>query len=331
MKTSFVLRSLMPALLFAACLQPAPALARSAGDAGEYPSKPIELVVPFPAGGATDAIGRALAKAMPKYLPNPQPVVVINISGAGGVVGTTAVHNARPDGYRIGLAGYGSFNIQPHYGNTVYTHDGLQQIARVVSYPMVMFVRNDAPWKSFEEWLAYVKQNPDRFAYAVAGNGSATHIAMENINQKVGIRTKAVVFPGGAAQITALLGGHVHGAILGVGEAKSYLESGDLRMLFNAGSQQDEYTADAAWLKQKGIDVGGDISFSAIAPKGTPPAIVATLHDALKKAMEDPEVIEQYRKLGLKPAYASGESVQKELDASFAANREVLLRIGLLK
>lgn len=296
-----------------------------------FPSRPIELVVPFPAGGTTDLMGRALARAMARHLPNNQSVVVVNVAGASGIVGITSVYNAKPDGYRIGLAGYTTFSLHPHYGRTVFTHDGLQQLGRVANFSQVMLVRKDAPWQTFEDWIAYVKQNPEKFTYGVPGVGSILHITMEQINQKAGLRTKAVPFNGGAEQMAALLGGHVQGAISGVGDARTYLDSGELRILFNAGTSADSYTEKAPTVKEKGIDVAGDIAFSAVAPKGIPPDTLSVLQEAVRKALEDPQLVEQFQKVGLKPGYATPQEVQREIQAQFEANREVLLALGLVK
>lgn len=299
--------------------------------AGGFPSRPIELVVPFPAGGTTDLMGRALARAMAKHLPNNQSVVVVNVSGASGIVGITSVYNAKPDGYRIGLAGYTTFSLHPHYGRTAFTHDGLQHLGRVANFSQVMLLRKDAPWETFEDWIAYVKQNPEKFTYGVPGVGSILHITMELINQKAGLKTKAVAFNGGAEQMAALLGGHVQGAISGVGDAKTYLDSGDLRILFNAGTGRDSYTEKVPTLKEKGVDVAGDIAFSAVAPKGIPPDALPVLQEVVRKALEDPQLIEQFQKVGLKPEYATPQNVEQEIEAQFKANREVLLKLGLIK
>lgn len=330
MKKILMLSMLIFALVLGGCSSSDSSIAKDKPK-GEFPTKPIEMIVPFAAGGSTDAAARALASVVNKYMPNGQSVVVVNKSGGAGTIGLAEVLNAKPDGYKIGLTAAGPISIQPHYGQAPYTHDSFQTIMRVTAVPQVLVVQSDAPWKTFEEWLDYVKQNPGKFTYSTAGTGGPPHIAMEALNTAAGIQTKNVPFDGGAPAVTALLGGHVHGAVVQPQEAIAHIDSGALRALVNVGESKIESFKDTPLLKEKGIDVAVDVFNGIIAPKGLPQEELDILHDAFKKALEDPAVIEQYNKLGIQPAYAGPEDFQKTITDSFNTNGDVMKKIGLIQ
>lgn len=308
----------------------------AAGDKGgqakvDYPTKPIEIIVPYAPGGGTDTAARILATAVSKYLPNNQTVVVVNKPGGAATIGITEVFNAKPDGYKIGMTTTGATSIQPHYGKTAYSHDSFQAVIRVLSTPQVLVVRSDAPWKTFDEWLEYVKANPNKFTYGTAGAGHTAHLAMEALNMAAGIKTKHVPFDGAGPAVTALVGGHVDGAAVQVQEAKAQIDAGKIRALINLGSNKVEAYKDVPLAKEKGYDVQVDVYTGIIAPKDTPKEIVTILHDAFKKALEDPSVIEQFKKLGVEPAYAGPEEFQKDITDSFNRNGEIMKKVGLIK
>ncbi|WP_164553250.1 Bug family tripartite tricarboxylate transporter substrate binding protein [Brevibacillus marinus] len=315
---------------------PAPAGQTAAGDQGsqtkiDYPTKPIEIIVPYAPGGGTDAAARILANAVSKHLPNGQSMVVSNKPGGAATIGMTEVFKAKPDGYTIGMTTTGATSIQPHYGKSPYTHDSFQAVIRVLSVPQVLVVRTDAPWKTFEEWLEYVKANPDKFTYGTAGAGHTAHIAMEALNMAAGIKTKHVPFDGAGPAVTALVGGHVEGAVVQVQEAKAQIDAGKIRALVNVGSNKIESYKDVPLATEKGYDVQVDVYTGVLAPKDTPPEIVSILHDAFKKALEEPEVIEQFKKIGVEPAYAGPEEFQKDITDSFNRNGEIMKKVGLLQ
>ncbi|MGQ7280704.1 Bug family tripartite tricarboxylate transporter substrate binding protein [Brevibacillus thermoruber] len=297
----------------------------------DYPTKPIEIIVPYAPGGGTDSAARILTTAASKYLPNGQSIVVVNKPGGAATIGMTEVFKAKPDGYKIGMTTTGATSIQPHYGKAPYSHDSFQAVIRVLSVPQVLVVRADAPWKTFEEWLEYVKANPDTFTYGTAGAGHTAHLAMEALNMAAGIKTKHVPFDGAGPAVTALIGGHVEGAVVQVQEAKAQMDAGKIRPLINVGSSKVEAYKDVPLAKEKGYDVQVDVYTGVLAPKDTPKEIVTILHDAFKKAMEDPSVIEQFKKLGVEPAYAGPEDFQKDITDSFNRNGEIMKKVGLIK
>lgn len=291
----------------------------------DFPTKPIELIVPTPPGGSNDTVARVLAKVAQKYLPNGQSVVVVNKPGGGNTIGILDVFNAKADGYTIGFAPSFTLTVNPHYGNVPYTHDSFQTIMRVLQLPGFMYVKGDAPWQSFDELLDYIKQNPEQFSAAVAvGNKSL----LERINTNAGIQMKIVPYDGSAPAMAALLGGHVQATIGSMIDAKSHIEAGTIRPIIGTSGRR---VSDVPLLKEKGIGVEVNQLMGIIAPKGIKDDVLAILHDAFKQALEDQEVTEQLQKIGLEAYYGSSADFQKDLSDNFKMDGEALKQVGLIK
>lgn len=294
----------------------------------DFPTKPIEIIVPYDAGGGTDMAARALASKVSEYLPNKQAVVVVNKPGGGGTVGNTQVLHAKPDGYTLLMTSTGALSIQPNYGKATYSHDSFAPIMRVLSNPQAIIVKADAPWKTYDEWLAYMKKNPGEFTYGTAGTGLTGHIAMEALSMDEKIKARHVPFDGAGPALTALLGGHVQGVVVQAQNPRALVESGEVRPLINIGSNKEEGFDGFPWVSEK---ASLDVYHGLLAPKDTPKEVLDILHDAFKKALEDPAVIDQINKGGAHPAYAGPEDFQKEITESYEKSRDVLQKVGLIK
>lgn len=297
----------------------------------DFPNKPIELIVPYAAGGSTDTIARSLANAASKHLPNNQTVVVINKEGASGTIGLSEVMRAKPDGYKLGITTTTATSIQPHFEETPFEHDSFQAIIKTTAVPQVLVVKDDAPWKTFEEWLEYAKENPGKFTYSIPVKTGSQFMAMEALAKETGIEAKAVPFDGAAPATTALLGGHVDGMLVQSVDARAQVEAGTIRELVNVGSNKIGANEDTPLLTEKDIDVVFDIYSGILAPKDIPQDVRDTLHEAFKKALEEPELIEQFAKMGIEPTYAGPEDFQKEITDSFEAHGEIMKDLGLIK
>lgn len=293
----------------------------------DFPTKPIQLVIPYSAGGGTDVTGRALANAVTKYLPEGSSVVAENKVGASGTLGLAEVSQSEPDGYRISMATTGNIAIQPNYGNTPYSYDDFEPIMGALSVPHVLVVRADAPWKTIEEWFEYVKQNPGKFNYSTPGKGNTQHLNMEGIALKDGLKLNHVPFDGAAPALTALLGGHVEGAVVQLYEAMPHVDSGDLRILANTGNTESE-TVELPMVKDMGY-IGLDAFTGVVAPKGTPEEVVTILHDAFKQALEDPEVVAQFKKLGIETSYSSPEDFANIIKEAHETTGEIAKQVGM--
>lgn len=297
----------------------------------EYPTKPIEIIVPFAAGGSTDIGARILDKYLPNYLPNAQ-FVIVNKPGGGGTIAMSDLFTAKPDGYKIALATHRAVDTFPLYGKTKYAHDSFEPIAKVFINQQIMIVKNDAPWQTFDEWVEYVKKNPGQFTYGASGGlGSATHLPMAELEKIAGLQTKPVPFEGTPPAITAVLGGHVNGALVQPSDAKVLIESGELRALFNTASEPISYMPDVPILKEEGYDVVYGTNASLMAPKGVPAEIITMLQEALKQTMEDPEVIAEFEKVNMQLQYATAEEVQNQLNAENEKTAILLKELGLIE
>lgn len=297
----------------------------------EYPTKPIEVLVPFAAGGSTDIGARIIAKYLPKYLPNAN-LVIVNKPGGSGSIAISDLFNAKPDGYTIAMSTHRAISMQPLYGNVKYNYDSFQPISKVFGNQQIMIVKADAPWKTFDQWLDYVKKNPDEFSYGVAGGlGSGAQIPVSELEKQAGFKAKAVSFEGTPPAITAVLGGHVQGAMVQPSDAKALIESGQLRGLFNVSSAPVPYFPDIPLLKDKGYDVAIDSNTSLFGPKGIPEEIVTKLEEAVKKTMEDPEVKKEFEKASLQSQYGDPKEVQKEVNDENVRFAKILKELGLIK
>jgi tripartite-type tricarboxylate transporter receptor subunit TctC len=296
----------------------------------DFPKKTIELIVPYAAGGSTDVVARALAEAVNRKLTQGN-VVVVNKPGGSGTIGLAEVANAKADGYKIGLTTTTATSVQPHYPDVPIQHDSFQAILRYSLVPYVLVVNKDAPWQTFDEWMDYVKNNPDQFTYGVAGGkGGLAHIAMEAVSLETGIKVKSVPFDGAAPLITALMGGHIHGGVIQGSDAKAQVEEGNLRVLAIMGSKKMEIYGDAPLLTEKGINVQYDVYAGMLAPKGLPEEIVNALYDMFKGALEDPEVLAQFKQMGIQPDVIGPDEFQQEITNTYLAAGEVMKQIGLL-
>lgn len=296
----------------------------------EYPKKNIEIVVPFAAGGGTDITARALANVVGRYLPNNQNVVVVNKPGGGATVGITDIYTAKPDGYTLGMVTSGGLSIQPNYGNTVYKHDSFQPVLRVLSTPQILLVNSDSEWETYEDWLKYVQDNPGKFTYGTPGAGNSAHIAMEGLQYEESIEMDHVPFDGTSPALTALMGNHIDGAVALAQEAKSQIDSGELRALANLGSTPVASYGDIPVLGELGINIDAEVYTGIIAPSEISDDVLEILVTAFKQAVKDPDFIEQLEKMGVESSIAEPDDFQKNITNSYNSSGEILKNLGLL-
>ncbi|WP_102346814.1 tripartite tricarboxylate transporter substrate-binding protein [Bacillus sp. Marseille-P3661] len=293
-----------------------------------FPTKPIELVVPYSAGGATDQIARAIEKSMSKYLPNKQIIVIKNTPGGASVTGTASVANAEPDGYTLGLIAPGAISIQPHFGNAPYSHEDFEGVIRIAQNPVLFAVGKDTPWQTFDEWVQYVKENPGKFAFGSGGIGNTPQVAMEKFLIANEFEAKYIPFDGSSDAHAALLSGTLEGEVSSPQQFKGQEE--DLRILANLGSIKHDFYKEIPTLKELGYGQSTDVYFGIVAPKGTPKEIIAILHDAFKQSLDDPEVIEIIEKNGVTVDYAGSEDFKNQISTEYEDYGETLKRLGLI-
>ncbi|HXZ37030.1 MAG TPA: tripartite tricarboxylate transporter substrate binding protein [Thermodesulfobacteriota bacterium] len=295
------------ATLFLVCGTSAP---RSVFAQEKYPVKPINFLIGFPAGGTTDVCARPLVNAASKILG--QPIVVVNKPGGASAVAVATLKNEKPDGYTIGILGSGAV-LSQHMRKVPY--DTAKDFTPIMQYAVYLYglvVQSESPWKTFNEFIEYARNNPGKIRYSTAGPGSPQHLVMERLALKEKIKWTHIPFPGGGPAVTALLGGHVE-ATSQTTEWKAHVESGRLRLLAVYGEKRMIDFPNVPTLLELGYDISAASLISIAGPKGISPQIVEILHGAFKKAMEDPDFVKASRQLDQPTVYRSPEDLGKHL------------------
>jgi len=294
--------------------------------AGSYPEKPIEFVVAYSAGGGTDVGARILTKVAQKYIP--QPLSVLNKPGAGGEIGFTELAKSKPDGYRIGFINQPTTILLPLSRKTGYEMSDFKYIINVALDPGVLAVKADSPIKSLEDFLATAKAKPGELTIANAGVGSDAHISTIDLQNKSGIQVTPVPFKGTKGSRTAALGGHVDAVIMKVGESKTYVNSGQVRVLAVMAEERVSDFPDVPTFKEKGIDLQMASCRAVAGPKDMPDETVAYLHDKLKQTLEDPEFIELMAKTGIPVVYMNPEQLEAYSNSLIGKYSELWKQVG---
>ncbi|WP_191083438.1 tripartite tricarboxylate transporter substrate binding protein [Roseococcus microcysteis] len=257
--------------------------------AQSWPSRPIELLIGFAAGGGTDILARTLAPFMEKHLGGGARIGVVNRPGPGGEIGFTQLAQARPDGHTIGMLNAPAFITIPHERRTRYTFESFEFVANLVSDPASINVHPSSEFQTIDQLVAWAKANPGRMTIGMQGTGSAMHLATLAFMRKVDIRATLVPFPGTAPNRTALLGRHIMASTFGIGEAAPFVKEGQIRNLgFMAANRWDELP-DAKTMREQGIDVVAGSDRGLAVPAGTPTEIIERLSNAVTASLADPE------------------------------------------
>lgn len=263
-----------------------------------YPERTITLVVPFPAGGPADALGRALAQAMGARLG--QTVVVENRVGAGGLVGIASVASASPEGYVLGMAGTGAMIYAPFIAKKMPFDPitGVTHITTLVRTPNVLVVNASSPFKTLADLVAKAKSEPNRITYASAGVASSAHVVGELLQVQAGIKLVHVPYKGGAPAIQDLMGGHVDVMVAEASGVKSAIKAGTLRALALSDSARLNVLREAPAAPELGLPGWiADGAYGLVAPPGISADILKRLTEAANEALASPEVIAKFNDL----------------------------------
>lgn len=320
--------------LFAAILGVAVLLGTGPAFAQEaFPSRPIQIVVPLPPGGAADLHARPLAQVIERILK--QPVVVVNKPGAASVVGTQLVANTRADGYTL-LIAMPSFLINPQvdvlFGRPPkFKTEQFTPIARLSADPLVLVVHPGRPWKSVAELIAAAKRRPGEITYASAGIYSGLHFPVEILAAATGITLTHVPYNGAGPAVAALLGGHVDAMASGPGPVLAHIKAGTLRPLATWGASRVAVLADVPTLKEVGVDVEYYLQVRIVARKETPPTALRVLRDGVKQAVRSPEFEGAMAKLGTSVAYLDADDDLALWEKEAKVIAQTLQRIGKME
>ena len=249
-----------------------------------FPSKPIQLVIPF-APGDTDAMLRPFADKMGEFLG--QPVVLNYKPGAGGGVGAGSVAASKADGYTLVGSSPGSIVVVPLANKDVkYTPDSFTPIASLAEGGLMLVVNSSAPWKTMKELVEHSKKNPDQVTFSSSGAMGITHLLAEIFAKEAGVQWRHIPYQGSGPAITALLGGHVSMSATAIAPAQAHMKAGTLRPMAVFGNTRLKAFPDVPTLKELGYNVGSPTLYGISAPKGTPREVVDALFSAAKKVNE---------------------------------------------
>jgi tripartite-type tricarboxylate transporter receptor subunit TctC len=274
----------------------------------EFPTKEVQIIIPWAAGGATDLIFRALAASTGKHLG--KAVVVVNRPGGGSAVGYTEGMQARPDGYTL-TSGVTPLTILPHQVATAFTYKNFEPVINVVSDPSMFLVRSDAPWKGLKDFLDYAKKNPGMITVGNSGAGGGVHLVALAFERAAGVKLNHIPFSGGGPSITAILGGHVNAVSVSPPEGINHVQAGKLKIIALFSEKRFEMFPDVPTVKEQGIDFAMGMWRGLIASKGTPPDVIKKLHDAFKQGMDDPTFRKNAKDMAVNLHYLGPEAYGK--------------------
>jgi tripartite-type tricarboxylate transporter receptor subunit TctC len=312
MRNSFVAAALAACLGWAGTAQ-----------AQNYPDRPISLIIPFAAGGPTDVLGRAMAQKLGEILG--QTVVVENVGGAGGMVGTSRVAKAAPDGYTIGLGTVGTHaQNQSLYKKPLYhAVDDFAPVALIAEVPIVLIARKDLPANNLKEFAAYAKENQDKMQFGSAGAGAATHLGCVVVNSALGTNNIThVPYPGTGPAMTDLIGGRVDFLCEIITTAKPQIDAGTVKAIALLTNTRSPALPNVPTAAEQGVSDMQAYTWNAFfLPKGAPADLVKKLNEATVQAMKDPGVRSKLEGLGAQfvsadrttPEYL-GKFVQSEIE-----------------
>jgi tripartite-type tricarboxylate transporter receptor subunit TctC len=315
-----VRRRLVRAALAAPALVALPALAQA------FPARPIRLICPWPAGGSTDAVMRALGESAGKALGG--QMIVENKPGASGMLGPNELVGAKPDGYTLSQLTIGIARL-PHMQKMQF--DPLKDftyIACLTGYTFGLVVRADSPVKTVQELVDHCKANPGKFTFGSPGNGTTPHLAVEEFAFKAGVKMQHVPFKGVAEGMQALLGGHVMSHSDSTGWA-SHVDAGTLRLLATYGSRRTKRWPNVPTLHELGYETMADSPFGIGGPRGMDPAVTRRLHDAFRKTLEDPAVLATFEKFDQSVIYLNGADYEKFIREQYVKEKDIIEKLGL--
>jgi len=266
--------------------------------AQSWPSRPIEFVVGFPAGGGNDVIARTLAPFMERHLGENVRIGVVNRPGAAGEIGFTAIATARPDGYTIGMISPAFLTI-PLERRARFNFDSFSFIGNVVTEWVGVFVEPNSRFQNIRELVDFARANPRRINVGVPGLGTSQHRAILALGRAAGIELTVVPFAGAAPARTAVMGRHIDVAAIGNSDGVNFVREGQLRTLGVMAPSRRDDLPDAPTMREQGIDVSASIVRGLAAPAGVPDAIMQRLSNALIAALRDPEFLVRAREQAL--------------------------------
>lgn len=305
-------------------------LAGSAWSQDEFPTHPLNMLVPFPPGGVADAVGRPVAEAMGRALK--QSMIVENKGGAGGGIGMAQVAKAKPDGYNV-LMALSSIVVLPEADKVLkrspmFTLDQLRPIARFTADPTVLVVRADSPWKTYQEFIAAAKASPGTLTFGSSGNYGTMHVPMEQLKAATNTFMLHVPYTGAGPAILAVLSGQVDAVSTGPSSVVQQIRAGKMRALAHWGEGRLAVLPDVPSLKELGVPITYSQWSGLFVPAGTPEPVVARLRQAARFAVEDARAKQAIASAGSSFQYLDAPEFERFVKTDARNMAGVVLRIG---
>ncbi len=292
--------------------------------AQDFPSRPVTLYAPWTAGGPTDLALRALAEAT--FKPLGQRVLIENKPGAGGAMGATAVAPLRPDGYTLTQLPLGVFRL-PYMVKTSF--DPIKDITWIINiagYEFATNVRSDSPWKTWDDLVAYAKANPGKISYGHPGVGTSPHLVSEDLGNRLGMQWVHIPFKGSAEVITALRSGQLQA--IATSPPWALVRSGEIRPLIMWGPERSPKAPNVPTLKER-YGIIANSPWGVGGPAGMDPKVIKVLHDAFRKAMDDPTLHKVLDSVNMEVYYMAGDAYQQWARNTLLEEKKNVERLGL--
>ncbi|MDF3608208.1 tripartite tricarboxylate transporter substrate binding protein [Paracoccus sp. DMF-8] len=300
----------------------------ASAQAADYPAQPIEIIVPYAAGGGTDLSMRVLAEALQKQLAG-ATVVVRNVPGGGGSIGTGQSLSARPDGYTLGTGAQGPITLLPHYGATTYAIDDTDFLQLIARNLWVVLACKDAPFQTFDAFLDHAGANPGTVLIGNSGAGGANHLSIEAFGRASDTSYEHVPFGGASEALTACAGGHIDAVTATPAEARPHIESGAVTPLFVMEAERIADLPDVPTATEKGIDFTWSSWKGVIAPKGLPEDVRSTLVAALSAAVQDPDFVARMQDMGETVDTRDGAAYEEMARKDSQMAEEIIRDLGM--
>ena len=281
----------------------------------DYPSKPVEFIVPWSPGGGSDTLMRIVANNVEPHLG--QPMAVINMPGVGGTVGLQEAAQRDADGYTIAQIHEGLL-VANETGLTDLNWDDFDPVALMTASPQFVVVNADRPYETFDEFIDYARENPGEIRFGVT-LGGVPHLHAAMIEEAFDVEFSYVGYEGTGERIRALVGGNLDAAIGDIASAQQFVENGDLRFLAHGYDERLEQAPDVPTLQELGADLDLKITRGIVMPKGSPDEARQTMEDALRELSADPKFVEQVNNAGAEVQFRGQEEYSQyltDLDAT---------------
>jgi tripartite-type tricarboxylate transporter receptor subunit TctC len=314
------------ALLGAAILAP---LARPAAAQGEWPSRPVRIIIPFPPGGSSDAQARPVFAQLQDRLG--RPFVIDNRPGANGALGTAAAARAAPDGYTFIWVPAPTFALNPLiYARLDYREADFTPVTTFGTVHTILVVHPQVPARTLQELVALARANPGRLSFASPGAGSITHLLGEQFSRRIGVELIHVPFPGAAPSLNALIAGQVTMIFDSTASALVQARAGTVRMLAAVAPERLQLLPDLPTMAEQGMDGFDSTGFHALyAPAGTPEPIVRRLAAAVSEVLHTPEMTQRYHTIGALPTGGPPEETAARMERIKAYWAGVVRQLGI--